>query len=205
MIDREQPSDYEGVVAKLEEHGIGWDKWGTGASLPVEKLVQEIQAGEAKLVRAEDGSLLREVHGIGVVVFYQDGDQLLRLREGKRIRADGELMLPRAFPGSVGEKLQPDEPSENAAHRGMAEELDISDAELTFYGDFDEIRNSKRFPGMKTRMVTDLFKCHLTSEQFNREGYKEEQPDKTTYFVWQPVDNEDIDIKADFEGAYLKA
>lgn len=76
----------------------------------------------------------------------------------------------------------------SASIRAMKEETDLvlpfaSGPNLT--GNKEIGRESSSFPGLISRYSVSCFEVYLTSEQFNPEGYVEEQEDKTTFFVWE--------------------
>jgi isopentenyl-diphosphate Delta-isomerase len=77
-----------------------------------------------------------EVHRRGLwhratnVLLFDRADQLYL-----QLRSTGKDVWPNAWDISVGEHLQPGETFEQAAHRGLAEELSIRGVELTPLGD----------------------------------------------------------------------
>ena len=61
------------------------------------------------------------------------------------------------------------------------------DIALTKVGMKDEIKTSPSYPGLQTQYVIYKFQALLNVEQFNPNGYIEEQEGLSTYFVWEEV------------------
>ena len=72
--------------------------------------------------------------------------------------------------------------------RGIQEELGISgEVALTQIGTDEEKVTSFSYPGLESQYVRHKFLAILNDNQFKPEGYVENQPDKSTFFVWEEV------------------
>ncbi len=172
----------------LTSHGIQVNDWGHGESKTVAHLLQELHKGESTLQETEDGRLLRVVRGVGINVFYRDGNKLLRLREIRQVFSDGRERR-RSLSTSVGEKMAADELPNEAGARALSEELGISSLGLSAnYSVVDrEVIPSTSFPGLWTKNTVYVFDRLITPEEYKSEGYVETQTDKTNYYAWQEV------------------
>ena len=47
-----------------------------------------------------------------------------------------------------------------------------------------ERKDSNSYPGLHTIYRENSFTCVLTDDQYNEDGYVENQKDKSTYFKW---------------------
>jgi hypothetical protein len=73
--------------------------------------------------------------------------------------------------------------------RGIHEELGLlGDINLEQTDTCYELEDSDSYPGLRTDSILHMFESILTKEQFNPEGYIEEQSDKTTYFTWVEIE-----------------
>jgi hypothetical protein len=84
--------------------------------------------------------------------------------------------------------MKPGENPKEAMVRGIAEELEIEgEINLTKIDTDEKLITSPSYPGLQSQYVTHKFEVALNEQQFNPDGYKEEQSDKSTYFIWEEV------------------
>jgi hypothetical protein len=176
---------------QLESANIDTSKWGTGQAKTLTHLQKEIESGETILVTGETGELLRQVVVGGADVYYESPDgKKYRLKEDRQVFKDGRERR-RDLGQAVSEKMKPDENPTDAMIRGIREELGISgEIKLTETGTDEQTLTSPSYPGLLSKYVRHKFQATLDDEQFNPEGYVENQSDKSTYFVWEEVDKE---------------
>jgi hypothetical protein len=171
---------------QLEKHGIPLDQWGKGQAKTFQHLLKEMAENECELVEDEEKGLVRRVSVLGIDIYYQpQGSERLRLFEEKQVFIDGRERR-RSLPTSMGEKLTPGEDLDQAAKRAIREELGITDGVQAQY--IKTLRNervSDSFPGLLSQYVNHFYEANLTEKQYNPEGFKEVQEDKTTYFAWR--------------------
>ena len=119
--------------------------------------------------------------------YYKKDGKTYRLTEEKQVFKDGRERR-RNFKGAVQEKMKAGENPKEAMIRGIWEELGITDSiELEEQEKTEETLDSPSYPGIRSRYIRHNFKGTLSEEQFNLDGYIEEQEDKSTYFVWEEV------------------
>lgn len=176
------------LVEKLHTAGVDLSTWGYGATKTVEQLFQEIEGGEAELVTASDGRLVRKTAVANIEVQYTDAaKKRWRLIERKQVFADGSER-ERGLGTSVAEKLKVGENVPEAAVRGLQEELGFSEM-VALSGTGVELKeaDSPSYPGLRAQYEIHAFTAELSPEQYKPEGYIEAQPDKSTYFEWEEV------------------
>ncbi len=173
----------------LKDAGIDTALYGQGKAKTLDHLLKEINEGEMKLVKNEQGELQRKVTvGKGDILYIAPDGKTFRLREEKQVFRDGRIRERKQLKEAVSEKIKPGEDGQEAMIRGIQEELGIN-GEINIAGgdsNLEEIE-SPSYPGLKTEYDLRRFKVYLGSEQYNPEGYIEKQPDKTTYFTWEEV------------------
>jgi hypothetical protein len=158
---------------------IDWQKWGTGDSKTVDHLLNEINTGESIL-----NGIIRFEKGVNIDVYYRQKETIWKLIEEKQVFTDGRVKR-RNLSTSIGEKMKPGESPLETAARGMREELGIigvAFASLRF--EDQPLVPSTSFPGLFTKRNVFFFETTLSAEQYNPEGYREIQADKTNYFIW---------------------
>lgn len=177
------------VAQQLEDAGIDVSNWGKGGAKTIEHLQREIDSGEAELVTNEQGELLRKVTIGQADVFYISPEgKKFYLKEEKQIFKDGRKR-ERELDPSIAEKMKPDESPAEAIERGIREELGVEgELEIKQIGVDEEINESPSFPGLKSQYSLYKFEAMFNDDQFNPDGYIEEQEDKNTYFVWEELD-----------------
>lgn len=183
------PTTKKVLTELLKKHNIPIKKWGNKDAKTLDHLLEEINSGECVLYEDENSKLIRSTNVIGVeVIFVDKTGSVYRLVEDKQVFKDGRKRK-RDLNVSVAEKIQTDEDPEQAAERAVQEELDIkSEINLIFIKKEDINRASNSYPGLKSCHQTYYYQLTLNHEQYDKNGYVEEQKDKTTYFVWVQVD-----------------
>jgi hypothetical protein len=168
----------------LKQNGIPVEVWGKDYAKTVEHLLWEIQSKECNLIK-EGGILIREIEFVMSEIFYKKGNETFKLIEEKQIFVDGRERV-RQKDSSVSEKIKIGEDPHESLKRGIEEELglDLTDSQIETKGVFNEEEVSNSFPGLTTRYKGNKFTCYLDDTQYNPNGYKEVQKDKTTYFSW---------------------
>lgn len=178
----------EHTLAKfLKDHNIPLGLWGTGEAKSIGHLANELQTGEAQ-IKLDGGKLIRSAEGSALQVYFKDTRRTLRLQEDRQVFKDGRVKR-RKLETSVGEKMRPGETAIEAAKRTLREELKITD-DLTLLPLPPIIKGpmpSQSFPGLMSHYLIHVFEVYLPEHLFRPEGYIEEQPDKTSYFVWTDV------------------
>ena len=168
----------------LEMAGVPVKDYGQGKAKTLEHLFKETQRGECFLIE-EGKDLIRKVKSVSIFIYYQDeGGNILFLKESKQVFKDGRERN-RDFEWSVSEKLEPGESKEEAVKRAMSEELGIFDSQPKFLRTENKKMESPSYPGLVSYYETNFFKVYLSHKQYHPGGYQEEQPDKTTYWVWE--------------------
>lgn len=170
--------------------GIPLQKWGAGNAKTITHLLEEVKSGETELSWNENGELIRNVIVVQVDVFTQEPDgQRWYLREDKQVFRDGRVRH-RELSTTLGEKMKPEEDILAAARRAVSEELGISEVdEMCYTGSERMMHSSDSYPGLESQYESHHVVIALPAAALNTEGYKEVQTDKTTYFVWERVED----------------
>ena len=178
---------YQEVADLLASFEIGTSAWGTGAAKTVADLAREVAQGESVLVDDEAG-LVRVVSGIAMDVLAERDGVRYRLIEDRQELTNG-IVKRRGLSTSLGEKIKTGESIEQVAARALSEELGI-DASSVDIDITDDIamndRHSSSYPGLTTLTILRYVRVRIGQDQFVADGYVEIQPNKSTYFVWQP-------------------
>jgi hypothetical protein len=173
----------EDVILLLERHNIPFASWGQGHAKTLEHLLKELESGESVLEEDESGELLLKANIVDVEIFHTDRTgKRLKLVEEKQVFNDGRERK-RDMPG-VAEKMKPGEKPEEAARRGILEELGINLRDVRYHSKNEDTLESFSYPGLKRSSVFYRFSAELDSGEFKPEGYTEVQPDKVATFVW---------------------
>jgi len=173
---------------QLEGAGIDTSVWGTGQAKTLAHLQKEIESGETILIKGKEGELLRKVVVGGADVFYVSPEgKKYRLKEDRQVFKDGRERR-RDLGQAVSEKMKPDENPNDAMIRGIQEELGIvGEIILTETGTDEQLLTSPSYPGLQSQYIRHKFEAILNQKQFKQNGYVEEQPDKSTYFIWEEI------------------
>jgi len=178
----------EKLETLLRSHGVPLGKWGVGHAKTVEHLLAEVASGESFL-NIKDGQIVRDVISVAMSIYYQRGEEVLRLMEEKQVFTDGHERVRNDLV-SMGEKMNPGENPEDAMHRALREELKIEGLQSVIERPtiVEEIPSGS-YPGIFSKHIRYRYDVVLQEKDFKPEGYVEVQPDKTTYFIWKKVDS----------------
>lgn len=177
------------LVSLLESHGIDLTQWDKGNAKTLSYLLNEIKHGESTLILDEKYGLIRQVEVVALDIQYIDkkSGKAYLLIENRQVFSDGRVRR-RYKINSVAEKMKPGECPEEAARRGIKEELGIDDNIGLFPPKHSEYyRVSESYPDLLTRYSYNLFKAILSEKQYKKEGYIEDRSDCKTYFVWREI------------------
>ena len=172
----------------LRGTGVPLELWGKGEAKTLSHLVGEISRGAINIFFDEEkGKWVREVKPVEVHVFYESPEGVTYfLREDRQIFKDCRERR-RGCPW-VGEKMEKGEDILSASIRALWEEVGLVPPFASgpnFTGNKEIERKSNSFPGLISRHSVSCFEVYITPEQFNPEGYVEEQEKLTTFFVWE--------------------
>lgn len=171
------------LLTKLAAYGIDLARFGHGEAKSVAHLYAEIDSGEAELIE-RGGQLIRRVAVLNVDVFADVGGRRMVLTEDRQVFADGRPRR-RALPSSVSEKLHKGEDRETAVARALAEELGIGRfTRISAFAETATTRESQSFPGILSEFAVHHVAVLIDPEEY-REEYREDQLDKSTWFVWR--------------------
>lgn len=167
----------------LSAFGVPVELYGQKGVKRLEDLLREVDGKDCALVVNDVGVIERHVDVVRVAVTYGS----LRLIEEKQVFRDGRGERRRMFP-FVSEKMHIDEDPRKVFVRALKEELGItiSSSQASSEGIKEERKESGSYPGLSTCYRFHDFCLELTDGQYRKEGYKEEQDDKTTHFAWVP-------------------
>lgn len=180
----------EALGGLLQEYSIPIQLWGQGRAKTVGHLFKELAEGDTELVTL-GRELLRQVAFVNIDVYADFDGAKHRLREDRQVFDEGlptERTRTREMVGAVKEKLHKSENPEAVIERAIQEELQVRGKiayEKLREEDLDE--ESPSYPGLRSKYKAHFFRADLKGDQINPQGYKEVQPDKTTYFVWAKV------------------
>lgn len=176
-------SDLRGLLARF---GVDTSTWGTGEAKTVDHLLEEIRSGDSELV-VEAAGIARRVRNVWIDVFATTDSGRLHLVERRQVFGDGRQRM-RRLPASLGEKCRVGEEPLVAARRGFAEELGIGPPAVlapTAPGLNPTGRTS--YPTLATSFESHWFRAEIDPADYRPDGYVEVQPDKQTFFEWEPV------------------
>ncbi|MFC1600465.1 hypothetical protein ACFL25_00060 [Patescibacteria group bacterium] len=168
----------------LSARGIPVEEWGTVEPKTIQHLLDDVNGGGCQLIE-HDNQLLRQVEFASVDVYYVKKDETYVLVEDRQEFKDGRVKR-RGFGWSVSEKMTPNEEPLNGANRAILEELGL-DGEFSIIQEevVTYTKTSPSYPELTSNYWRYHFSVVLSDEQFRPNGYVEEQPDKTTYFIWK--------------------
>lgn len=173
------------LVAKLNGYNIPLEKWGKDKSKTTKHLLNEI-TGKECIIIDEDGTPMRYIEFVGIKIYYNDEEgNNWYLNESEQIFKDGRSRK-RTMQSSVSEKMIAGEDPLVGAVRGTMEELGvkIEASKLTGRRDISFADSSQSYPGLQTKYKGYQYTIIFNKEQYNPDGYVEEQEDKSTYFRW---------------------
>ena len=178
----------------LRRHNVPIHSWGIGDAKTLAQLIKEINGGDSRLV-VDDEGIVRMLQTITIdISSTAPSGVTYRLVEDRQEFDDGRVRTRRGrMRGSIGEKMKStDEHPIDAARRGLREELGITEEiPLKYLEMIDEDRESRSYPGLRSRYELHLFSGIIPSHLFIPEGYTEKNDDlsMTTFFVWEKVLN----------------
>lgn len=173
----------------LEFYAIEINRWGTNDAKTIQHLIKEINEGESTLCENDDGLLVRQLNIVTAKIYFEtnEGTKYI-LSEDRQVFNDGRRRI-RQNDSSVSEKMKPNENPEDAIKRGIQEELSIQgELIITNYEKKTSTNYTDSYPTLLSQYIIHRFNVYLNEAQFNINGYFEEQPDKTTYFIWLKVE-----------------
>ncbi len=176
----------------LREHGIPVDQWtGEKGTKTVYDLFHEIEEGETEIDFLETGEVLRIVHVVAGDITYQDPEteKIYRLKEDRQVsKVDGNVKRRPELKGAVAEKMKVGEDPREATLRGIAEELGIKgNFEVGPEEIIEETRLTPTYPGLNSMYKIHRLPVRIDTASYRPEGYSEEQPKKTSYFIWEEI------------------
>lgn len=173
------------LITLLQAHHIPLDQWDKGEAKSLYHLLDEVNAGEAKL-KVDGNVLVRFIYPVAIDVFFLQGNTRLWLKEREQIFADGRRRQ-RHLSTSLGEKMKTGEQPAEVVERALREELGIREKAAIVQG-LSAVNGplpSSSFPGLLTLREMHFFQVTLPAAAYRPHGYVERQPDKTTFFVWK--------------------
>ena len=179
-------TDFDQLLEVLVRAEVPVDDFGTGPAKTVQHLLDEVQSGESVIHVQKTGEILRELRVLWVDVMCElsNGD-IYVLREDRQEFKDGRVKR-RALNASLGEKLKPGETPEDAVQRALEEELGVQRITNVYDTGYEEkTLTPDTYPGVKSSYQFYKFATVIPESEFKLEGYVEDQPDKTNYYVWE--------------------
>lgn len=181
----------------LSTHNIPIDTWGQDKAKTVDHLYREIKRQDSQLIQ-ENGRLIRKLKFIEVNVEVEMMGKRLRLVEDRQVFNEGKhnqrTRRRPEFKSAVKEKIHLHEEPNQAVVRAIKEEIgrlwSEHDLNLISPCKIDQRaikRESMSYPGLPTHYDGHFYHLQLPRPLFSPDGYKEIQPDKTTYFVWKEI------------------
>ncbi|BBM82171.1 NUDIX domain-containing protein [Candidatus Uabimicrobium amorphum] len=146
-------------------------------------LFEELQLGESKLYKEND--IYREISLVKMHIHHPK-QQNTQLIETSQYLPQQKSWRQRNIPPS--EKLQCNEKPEEAAVRGLKEELAFVEHQhyrLVFRGENDEERVSKSYHGVKTLYQTFCFDVYIQETLFQEKYEIQEKDGKIAIFEWR--------------------
>jgi len=173
----------------LKKGGVDFSQWGKSETKTLNHLQREIEDRECVLRIGKQGEILREVVIVRVNIFYiSKKGKKYHLKEEKQVFKDGRERR-RNLKYSLNEKVKFGENIKETMIRGIKEELGIEgNLSLIETGADEETVDSPSYPGLKSHYIYYNFEAFLDDQQFNPNGYIEDQEDKTNYFIWEEVE-----------------
>lgn len=179
------------VTQQLQRHGIDVSVWGQGEAKTVNHLVSEVLSGESQLIETDNGEIIRILEVVSGTIRYSDeSGRVFELAEDRQEFKDGRVRRRKHLSGiSISEKMGSGENPRDALIRGIREELGITE-ELNIDEqpvESEEEVMSPSFPGLNTKYKKYHFGITIGKDSYNSTGYREEQADKSTFFVWNEI------------------
>lgn len=183
--------------------GIPLHRWGKGQAKTFAKLFHSMFVGEIELrfmQLNQQAVLALYCRKVKVYIYCEVDGKIYYLHEVQRIRNGNKFGFSRGR--SVSEKMHLNETPEDAALRGIIEELHLAalllDAETTPVFErrghyFGRPRPSNSWPGLFTMGPRYRLVCKLHPELFNPDGHKQfENRIHVATFKWRQVSPEEL-------------
>ncbi len=177
----------------LESSNIPWTRWKNEGFRTLDDLLDLINDHQVELIIEDKKLLLIKVHVAIVRVIFHTGSKVLELTEEKQVGTLSGITLCRNYKG-IGETVRCGELADEAAHRGLKEELKFSDPTKYRLSKFPESkwdgpRESKKWPGIEMAYYRRIFICTIDEELYLPNGYTEEKESCKIHFVWKESSN----------------
>ena len=166
----------------LNSHGVDTKEWGTRAFKSVNKLLEGIEKGEMALRETKDGGVECIVNACSADVYFKDPEGILwKLKEEKRIIINNKE--------SVRVKIREGENPKETIHREIQEELNIPESgyKIKFLRTGNHEGVSTNYPNLFSKFSQHYFEVFLKKDYFKKDGYVEEQPTCSIYFIWEKI------------------
>ncbi len=171
----------------LSRYGVDYYMWGKGATKTLNQLFIEINLGESYL-SIENNKLLRTISVVNMFFFFKRKGNFYFLREDRQEFSNGSIRQRNPI-SSLSEKMSPNENPVSAIIRGIKEELGFDFyMKGKSYLSRTNIRKSSSYPGLKTYYKFYDFTSYINEENYFKNGYVENQVDKSTYFTWEKIE-----------------
>ena len=189
IIDEQKLEDLRKL---LKVSGINLDLWtGEKGTKTVENLYKEVEDGETELHIDEKTGVSRVVHVVAGDIYYRDNTtgRFYRLKEDRQVsKVDGNIKRRPELHGAVAEKMKVGEDPAEATARGIEEELGLTgDFKFSKEEIIEETRLTATYPGLNSTYKIHKVPIEIDKANYNPAGYVEEQPKKTSYFIWEEV------------------
>ena len=183
------PANLPSLISILKKFNIPINEWGKGYAKTPQHLFEELKNHDSYLT-SQNNELTRRVDFVDInVLGFFDGKkhQLIEEKQVFNENTLQERIRTRHYAtGAVSEKIHIGEQPEKAALRALAEELGIRNDNLFLQptSTTQTKRTSLSYPGLNSEYRGFFYETQLNPSQIVKTGYKETQPDKTTYFSW---------------------
>ncbi len=173
----------------LESSNIPWTRWKNEGFRTLDDLLDLINNHQIELIIENKKLLLIKIHVAIVRVIFRTGSKVVELTEEKQVGTLNETTLYRNYEG-IGETVRCGELADEAARRGLKEELNFSDPtkyKLAKFpqSEWTEPRESKKWPGITMTYYRRIFSCTIDEELYLPDGYIEERESSKIHFVWK--------------------
>ncbi len=190
-----QPKSMPELVNLLVKYDIPIERYGLSNVLPLQALLEQVLEERVKLVE-RNGKLIRSMNLVTINVFYQDGEELLELKEDRQVRIAMESKTEikhtksrRKVTWSVSRKIRSVEQLREKAILALKNELglDVNPKRLLNESYWIYSGPSAKFPKLKDRACVYGYDLYLKPSEFQRDGYSFEDKYLRSYFYWKKV------------------
>ena len=185
------------IQSLLEQHNVPLELWGKGAVKDIDFLTKEVFNQEAQLLVVNE-ELFRKIRCVDVEIVHFQNGRVYRLIESKQVFKNGSERK-RGYRG-VSEKISQSENHIQGTQRALREELGLeendiqSNIEIEHLEDNIELALSRSYPGLSTHYTVHKMRVLLSENEFNPEGYIEDNGNITTYFEWEEVEGKEYSL-----------